>query len=141
MRETTNYDPNPEKSEAPIAEIEKTIPGYTAWLAKGEKLPKPVKKEEIEKEFVCAAKGYEIECQGTKCLAHIVTRKILHLRHDSLNSLFLCKAHEEHFNKHELKKWYRFVKIRYTGQFKYVQEQIVFVLEQLREYQEVLDEI
>lgn len=96
-------------------------------------LKKASKIKIIKLPFVCHARGYEIECEGIRCIAHIVTRQFQYLKTSKHNQLDICKAHEEYFNKVGNKVWWNFVKINFPTKYNFIKEHKAKADEQLRQ--------
>lgn len=89
-------------------------------------LTENLKKEEIKLgiEFECEAKEFNtIECYGQECTAHIITQHFIAMRKSKMNTLKICKGHEEHFNKLGISIWFQFVKEKFPDRFNFMLEQ------------------
>lgn len=127
MRPELTFDPNPQASEAVKLPADCTLPCCVKQV--------PI----VKLGFKCAAEGYEINCGGTPCKAHIITRKVKPTKKNRVNILIVCKRHEEHFNKKHVREWYAWVKMHYPVNFKAVHTQAKYVYEQLKAYMEIVD--
>jgi hypothetical protein len=135
----TNFDPAPHLSQAtPVVEAPRVIRITPAQSCDIPECKMHHRQEQID--YECKAAGYQIECRGSRCRAHIITRQLLYLKLDKLNILDVCKAHETYFNKRPLREWYAFVRRHYPKNFEYLYDRMHDVLTQLKVYIEAAED-
>jgi hypothetical protein len=87
--------------------------------------------------FRCGAVDFQIECEGIKKKAHVITRQAKHLSGENKNWLGICEAHGRWFNMQPLKVWYRFVKKRHPDRFNFLVKKAHFIMAQTAAFLEV----
>ncbi len=140
-----------------ITVLEQMYPGYGKWIESLRKEQEHLNRKKPKKKhkpmpnviatsmpsvgpFFCATTDYEITCSGTRKRAHIVSQQVRYLKADTMNILNICEAHEKYFNKQSLKVWYRYVKEHYPQNFVYVKARLAFVIDQIDQFMEVVNE-
>ena len=90
----------------------------------------------------CNAKNEgNIECKGTKCIAHIITRQYKGLTHKKNNRLYICVAHERYFNSRMIEVWFRFVKKNYPDKFDIVRSRYNLIMNEFNKFMEIAKEL
>jgi uncharacterized protein (DUF1786 family) len=120
-----------EEPDLPISDDEKPVVKKTK--------PDPLKRLTYQS---CQVKGVgDIDCKGSKCIAHIITRQDHAMSASVDNRLLICKQHEIYFNTRPIQEWFRYVKQHYPEKFEMVKRRYEFVIKEFESFMEVYNEM
>lgn len=81
---------------------------------------------------VCQAHGYKIDCVGSICIAHIISRQYKPLATNKNNRIHVCKAHEEYFNTAGLEEWFIYIRDYHGEKFQWIQDRCKQIIKECK---------